>query len=153
MKKVFSLLSLTLLVIIGVSSCKDKDDEPKVRTSVVGATYEASLIDEEDSHTKIENEIEFISSTLCKIETEKTSDKSKTEIEATAKYTVSGNLITCIPDNKSIVRRINGKVVPVTGPDDVEFETLVFKIGKDYETITLIKSGEDADNIIFKLKK
>ncbi len=158
MKKVLSLLCLTLAVLICASSCKDNDEPTAARTSIVGATYTTTQADE-DASGPVTLDVSFPTSTQYSMVSyqKNTITGETTEVTISGPYTVASDLITCSAKGVSITYKRNGVIVPVMGAEGSVplFEPIenIFRIGKDYETITLINSDGEEENIVFTLKK
>ncbi len=158
MKKVLSLLCLTLAVLVCASSCKDNDEPTAARTSIVGTTYTTTQADE-DTSRPVTLSVSFPTSTqYSMVIYEKNTTTGETiEITISGPYTVSSDLITCSAKGISTTYKRNGVIVPVVGTEGSvpRFEAVenIFRIGKDYETITLISSDGEEENLVLTLKK
>lgn len=158
MKKVLSLLCLTLAVLVCASSCKDNDEPTAARTSIVGATYTTTQADK-DTGRPVTLSVSFPTSTqYSMVIYEKNTTTGETiEVTISGPYTVASDLITCSAKGVSITYKRNGVIVPVMGAEGSvpRFEAVenVFRIGKDYETITLISSDGEEENLVLTLKK
>ncbi len=157
MKKVISLLCLTLAVLVCASSCKKRDEPQSVRTSIVGATYSITIMNSE-THTPVTLSASFPTSTQYNYVVDQKDELGRTiEMIVTGRYTVASDLISCSAKGVSITYKVNGVLIPATDTDNgntqVEVGENVFRIGKDYETITLISVDGEEEHLILTLKK
>lgn len=151
MRQIISLFCLALLTIASVYSCKK--DAP---TSVVGQTYSISTeleLSEEEGTVHMSISISFPTSARYTTTIEFTDNLGQlNQITNSGPYTISSDLITCLPEANSMVRKINGAIVPIKEDEELEPVENTFKIGEGYESIILL----DEDNssvMVFKRKK